>query len=114
LGLGLAADIEQAERLYRAAAQAGHASAQLALGVILNSPDRGESSLREALDWYRAAAENGHSHALLRLGRAHELGLGVPQDLAAAKSFYRRAAALGLPEAGAENAAGEIRNPAET
>jgi TPR repeat protein len=96
LGLGVPVDIAQAERWYRAAAEAGNAPAQLVLGDLLLETARSEGTRTEAVKWYRAAADNGHAHALLSLGRVHELGLGVPQDLNAALAFYTEAAKRGV------------------
>jgi TPR repeat protein len=46
----------------------------------------------QAAMWYRKAAEQGNSDAQYSLGEMFEEGLGVPQDVHQAKSFYLKAA----------------------
>jgi TPR repeat protein len=48
---------------------------------------------------YRECAEQGFAPAMNSLGRLQELGQGVPRDLAQAKAWYEKAAALGNPDA---------------
>ena len=65
-GLGFDKDIEAAARHLTAAAQAGHALAQRAIGSVClerGTPD----SLVEAAAWFRKAAEQGDAHAQAQL-----------------------------------------------
>jgi TPR repeat protein len=48
-----------------------------------------------AVGQWREPAEQGDPDALFNLGQAYKLGKGVPQDLAEAEEFFRRAAELG-------------------
>jgi hypothetical protein len=48
----------------------------------------------EALRWYQLAADQGYPAALYSVARCYHKGLGVPVDLAKAKSFYTRAAEI--------------------
>ncbi|KNG93049.1 SEL1-like repeat protein [Pseudaestuariivita atlantica] len=58
---------------------------------------RGDPSAVE--DTIRRAAEAGHSQAMNLLADAHQHGVGVPQDNAAALDWYQRSAAAGWPHA---------------
>ena len=44
----------------------------------------------EAVKWYRKAAERGHAGAQSNLGLMHAKGQWVPQDYAAAASWFRK------------------------
>ena len=64
-GDGVDRDEEEAERLWRLAAEQGHADAQLSLGKFA---DRFTYRTAEAGRWYRLAAEQGHVDAQYELG----------------------------------------------
>ena len=72
-------------------AQAGDAQAQLYLGVLLETPNRGAPDPVGAAFWYRKAAEQGLSEAQYRLGLMYELGAGVDRDTAQVEYWYGRA-----------------------
>lgn len=54
---------------------------------------------RSAVEEWRKAARNGDADAEYNLGQAYKMGRGVPVDLAAAESWYGKAAAQGHVEA---------------
>jgi TPR repeat protein len=90
LGLGLEADGGQAQRWYQAAAQAGHAQAQLALARLLER--RGN---HEAVGWYRRAAQQGEAQAQFAMGRMCCAGELLTQDFLQGLSWYVKAAEQG-------------------
>ncbi len=76
-------------------AQAGDPEAQTIVGEIYEegtavaAPDYGL-----AAQWYRKAADQGYSRAQINLGSLYERGEGVPQNVATAMNWYRRASGL--------------------
>ncbi len=73
----------------------GSARADLAAGIAAYEGKDFAAARRELLP----LAEAGDAEAQWRLGRMFELGLGVPQDLREAASWYRRAAEKNQPDA---------------
>ena len=61
-------DPERAVEWFRAAAEQGHASAQVYLGDAYYDGDVVVQDSEEAVRWYRAAAKAGHQDAPLYLG----------------------------------------------
>jgi hypothetical protein len=98
-GLGVARNDSEAERLYRAAAERGHRSAQLALASMREQSATSEADWVEALHWYRLAADAGHPAALLSLAQLYERGRGVAADRREALVLYRQALAAGAADA---------------
>lgn len=96
-GFGVARDVDEAEKWYRAAAGQGHAGAQYALAQLTADADP-----FGAAQWYRQAAEQGHADAQVAYARVVALGLGVPVDALTAHAWYVRAAAQDHPVALAE------------
>ena len=94
-------DIEQAIKLYRAAALQGDVSAQHALGWILSGAGRPPADHVQARSWLRKAADQDDHEAMVRLGEMLRDGQGGPPDKAEAFQQFR-AAAL------AENADGQL------
>jgi uncharacterized protein len=94
-----AGDYATALRLWRQAAEQGHAAAQLDLGIQYSDGTRVVQDHAEAVKWYRKAAEQGHAEAQAILGHMYEYGTGVVQDYAEAVKWYRKAAELGNDEA---------------
>lgn len=95
-------DYTTAEKLFRKAADQGHAQAQFKLGVMYSSGEEGvlqEEDDTEAVKWYRKAAEQGFAVAQLYLGFMYEQGLGVPRDDSEAAEWYRKAAEQGDADA---------------
>lgn len=97
-GTGVVQDYAYGRELVCAAAEAGLDQAQFNCGVLWADGRGGETDPARAVDWYRLAAEQGHVGAMNLLGLALAGGAeGVPQDLAAARGWLERTAALGNP-----------------
>jgi TPR repeat protein len=97
---GLAKDSIKAAQLYKVSADRGYAPAQTNLGRMYLSGEGGLfESPTEALHLFQLAAAQGEAHAEFNIGLMYELGKGVPQDKETAVSWYRKAAAHGLPNA---------------
>ena len=81
-------------------AEAGHAEAQLVLGMM---HERGSLGAQKndtiSVKWYRAAAEQGQAMAQYRLGARYATGMGVSEDYAQAAQWYHRAAEKGVRDA---------------
>ena len=73
------ATTREAERLYSAAAQQGHRSAQLALGGLKAERARTNAEWAEVAHWYRLAADAGHPAAMASLAQLYERGRGVAE-----------------------------------
>ena len=106
-GEGVAQDLGQAVRWFRAAAEQGEPYGQFALGYVYEhglglAPDPGA-----AVRWYRDAAAQGNLAARNNLGLMYEQGRGVARDHVRAYAWYGRAAAgAGLdPDRAARNQA---------
>lgn len=61
-------EYEEAAALYREAAEAGHAEAQVALGRCYHNGEGVDQSDEEALKWYRRSAEQGSVEGIEQLG----------------------------------------------
>jgi uncharacterized protein len=96
---GVAQDYPEAARLYRLAAEQGHAQAQFNLGNMFEVGPGVARDKAEAIRWYRLAAEQRNADALFNLGAMFEHGEGVPEDAAEAIRWYRLAAEQGYPNA---------------
>jgi len=99
-GLGVAADVEGAERSYRSAAQRNYVPAQVALADLIAERATSNAAWAEAAECFRLAAESGNPVAMTRLAQLHERGQGVRLDRQTALVLYQRAAAAGNDEAG--------------
>ena len=97
-GRGVAADPVEAARLYRAAAEMGHAGAQVNLGRMYRDGRGVARDDRQAVRWYRRAAELGQPIAQFNLAQMYAAGDGVRQDDAAAYMWYSIAAARLAPD----------------
>ena len=86
---------QKAARLYRRAAEKGHAPAQFNLGWCYVNGQGVAQDYTEAVKWYRKAAEQGHEDAQFILGCCYESGLGVTEDDTEAVEWYRKAAEQG-------------------
>ena len=84
-------------------AQAGNASAELALGYDYEHGLNGlPKNPVESVKWYREAAAQGSPNAEFNLGNGYQVGKdGLPKNAVEAVKWYRKAAAQGSP--GAEN-----------
>jgi len=89
----------KAVKWYKMAAEKGHISAQLNLGVIFNQGIGVKKDYKEAAKWYQKAADQGNSKAQLNLGILYDLGRGVTKDAAKAQDNYKKAAMKGIRDA---------------
>ena len=96
LGRGVPEDASRAERLYLAAAQAGHVQAADTYGLMLFQDGRRE----EALPYVQAAAQRGDPRARYLIGIAHFNGDLVARDWERAYAMLTLANSAGLPQAG--------------
>ncbi|EGB06480.1 hypothetical protein AURANDRAFT_29118, partial [Aureococcus anophagefferens] len=94
-GSGVKLDKKKAERLYRAAADRGHAVAQCNLGIFLDS----EKKFEEAVRYFALAADQGYTDAEQNLGCCYMGGEGTEVDLGKARYWFERAAAKGHEKA---------------
>jgi hypothetical protein len=92
-GEGVARDLGQALRWFRAAAEQGEPYGQFALGYVYEHGLGAAPDLAAALRWYRAAAVQGNLAARNNLGLMYEQGRGVARDPVRAYAWYARAAA---------------------
>ncbi|MBE9552475.1 MAG: sel1 repeat family protein, partial [Proteobacteria bacterium] len=92
---GVAQDFAQAARLFRAAAEDGHARARNNIGALYDQGLGVDQNDEEAVRWFRAAAEQGHPSAQFNLGQLLRKGLGVEQDFIAAYAWATLAADSG-------------------
>jgi uncharacterized protein len=74
--------------LWKKAAEAGYAPAQVWLGEIL---DKGEED-EQAVEWYRKAAAQGDAAGEYGLGGMYAKGEGVKKDFEQARLYFQRAA----------------------
>ena len=92
-GRGVTADAAEAARLYRQAAERGHAGAQVNLGRMHRDGRGVPQDDAEAVRWYRRAADQGHPFAQFNLALMYRSGDGVEQDDVAAHLWLSLAAA---------------------
>jgi len=90
---------EKAFKWYKMAAEQGHESAQLNLGVIYNQGLGVEQDFKQAAIWYEKAAKKKNSKAQLNLGILYDLGKGVNKDIVKASELYKLAAKQGVRDA---------------
>ena len=96
LGRGVPQDMDRAEQLYLAAAQAGHMQAADTYGLMLFQDGRRE----EALPYVLAASGRGDPRAQYLVGIAHFNGDLVTRDWERAYALLTLANGTGLPQAG--------------
>jgi TPR repeat protein len=99
---GVAKHHAEAVRLYRLAAEQGHADAQTSLGYMFHTGQGVAQDYAEAVRLYRLAAAQGHAVAQFNMGIMFENGEGVAHDRAEAIRWYRLAAAQGHARAQAK------------
>ena len=90
-GSGVKLDKKKAERLYRTAADRGHAMAQTNLGTFLHSDEKCE----EAVRYFALAADQGYASGEQGLGVCYRDGDGTEVDVGKARYWFERAAAKG-------------------
>jgi hypothetical protein len=82
------------------AADKGNAPAMVHMGVMFLLGTGGvNNDPVEAARWFGKAADAGSAAGMYDLATMYDDGQGIPEDPAKAKDLYRRAAALGHPEA---------------
>jgi hypothetical protein len=92
---GEAANLEEAIKWYRKAADQGQPEAQNALG-FLHQWGRGvPQDFSEAVRWYRKSADQGDPNGQSNLGKMYLEGTGVAQDSSQAAEWYRKSAEQG-------------------
>lgn len=94
-GDGVEDDKAEAVRLFRLAAERGHADAQNELATCLYEGNGVERNHPEALRWFRMAAEQGCAQAQFMLGVYYQNGEGVAKDSVEAMRWYQMTAAQG-------------------
>ncbi len=98
-GSGVKKDLKEAVRLYRLAADQGHAPAQNNLGACYQRGIGVDKDTQEAVRLYRLAANQEYAAAQKKLGFCYEKGIGVRKDLKEAVRLYRLAADQGYAAA---------------
>jgi len=93
-------DFVEAVRLFRQAAEKGHAGAMDRLGGCYRDGLGVSQDYIEALKWFREAAEKDDPFGLINLGICYDEGYGVPQDVHEAYKFYKL---------GSKNLSGDFR-----
>jgi len=84
-------DLKKARSLYKRAAEAGNAFAQMSFANMCHYGQGGEEDLELAFKWYLAAAEQGEPESQMHVARIYEAGrIGEP-NLVAAESWYMKA-----------------------
>ena len=89
-------DHREAVRLYRLAADQGHATAQYQVGDCYANGEGVAKDQCEAVKWYRLAADQGHARAQYNLGCCYANGNGVAKDQREAVKWFRLAADRGF------------------
>jgi TPR repeat protein len=94
-GLGMTADVNEALKWYRMAADQKYALAQFNLGVMYANGIGVQQDFMEALKWYGLAADQNLAVAEYNLGVMHAQGRGTPADTKEAAKWYRLSAEQG-------------------
>lgn len=102
------ADYGTSLKIWLEQAANGNADAANNVGQVFENGFRDYPS---AALWYRRAADAGDNRAKINLGLLYERGLGVPQDMQAALTWYRSAA--GVDAAIVTNAAANAQSQAK-
>jgi TPR repeat protein len=94
-GNGIAENLAEAVRWYRAAAEQGHADAQNNLGAMYLAGMGTDKDAAKAAHWYRKAAEQEHVQAQFNLAMRYLIGSGVEQSDEDAAHWLHAAAEQG-------------------
>lgn len=92
-GLGVAADLAQAARWFRSAADQGLPQAQYSLGTLYRKGIGVQRDAAEAAKWYRKAADQNLTAAQVGLGASYFYGDGVPRNYVEAHKWFSLALA---------------------
>lgn len=95
LGIGVETDSKEANRLFKRAADQGHAGAQTHLGCMYYFGEGVPKDLKEAVRLLKLAVDQGHSEAQVVLGYMHKYGIGVPKNLKERARLFKLAADQG-------------------
>ena len=95
IGLTGEADLAQAIRWFRKAAEQGYLSAQKRLGNLCLFSEGVPKDETEGLKWYRKAAEQGDAESIFYVGACYNEGLAVPKDQTEAAKWWRKGADKG-------------------
>lgn len=98
-GYGVEADLQEALRWYRQAAEQGLPQAQNSLGFMYSLGLGVKRDSERAAHWLQCAAEQGHSGAQTNLGILYASGRGVEKDEEEALYWFRSAARNGNNQA---------------
>ncbi len=90
-------NFKEAMKLFKSAAEQGHALAQIELGKGYQRGKGVAEDKKEAVYWYEQAEAKGCPEAHYHLGICYEFGQGVKKDLPAAIDQYRKAAEQSVP-----------------
>jgi TPR repeat protein len=88
MGLGVAKDQAEAEKLYRAVADTGSPMGQHYLGNLLRKLEQFE----QAFKWHEQAAKAGYLPAIYRLSKMYGVGQGVDRNEIKAQQYLQEAA----------------------
>lgn len=97
-GRGVRQDFTEAAKLYRQAADLGHADAMANLGYLYYTGRGVDQDRPEAARWYRKAAELGSGRGMFHVGEMYEFGIEVDADVETALGWYRKSADAGDPK----------------
>ena len=92
--------MNEARRLYVAAAQKGNPNAMHNLGVIYAEGIDGKPDFKEAAQWFRKASTFGISDSQYNLAVLYARGIGVERNLSEAYQWFALAAKGGDQDAG--------------
>ncbi len=86
----------EAAKLFRQAAEEGHAKSQYYMGLLCEYGDGVTQSDEDAVNWYRQAADQGDPASQTNLGWMYSKGRGLAQSYEEAVNWYRKAADQGF------------------
>ena len=99
-GTGVPQDLAECARLYRLAADQGHATGQANLGMMYTNGTGIPQDHTEAARLYRLAADQGHACGQANLGMTHANGTGVLLDRTEAARLPGRGCTASPPTRG--------------
>jgi TPR repeat protein len=98
-GEGMPQDHREAARLFRLAADQGHAQAHCCTALCYYRGEGVQQNLETAARWYRLAADQGQADAQANLALCYSRGDSLIQNLETAARWYRIAADQGHAQA---------------
>ena len=99
-GVGLKKDLQEARRLYLAAADKGNAKAMHNLAVLYSEGIDGKPEYAVATQWFRKAAAYGVVDSQYNLAILYARGVGVERNLVESYKWFALAAKGGDKDAG--------------